>query len=183
MTTPYLGQIMIFGGNFAPRGWAFCNGQLMSIQQNTALFSLLGTYYGGNGISTFALPDLMSRLPIHQGTGLGLSTYVIGQLGGVTSVTVQTSSMPNHTHLLNATNTTATTPNISASVLPGVPTGGTNPPHFYSIQPSGDPALVVNPLAAGVCGGTGGNLPHTNMMPSLCLTFVIALQGIFPSRG
>ena len=182
MTSPFLGQIMIFGGNFAPRGWAFCNGQLMSIQQNTALFSLLGTYYGGNGIQTFALPNLMGRLPVHQGTGLGLSPYAIGEIGGVSNVMLQSNQIPLHTHSLNATNTTATTSSIAANVLPGVPTQGNNP-HFYSVQPSGDPALVVDPLAAGVCGNTGNNLPHTNLMPSLCLTFVIALQGIFPSRN
>jgi microcystin-dependent protein len=182
MSNVYLGQIMLFGGNFAPKGFAFCNGQQLSIAQNQALFSLLGTTYGGNGQTTFALPNLQSRLPIHQGQGPGLSGYQLGQTGGVPNVTIDISTMPLHTHLLNATQATATTPTIANTVLPGQPTTGT-PPEFYAQQVSGQPLLIPHVMNPGACGITGAGLPHSNLMPSLCITFVIALQGIFPSRN
>jgi microcystin-dependent protein len=178
MTSPYLGQIMMFAGNFAPSGWAFCNGTTMAINQNTALFALLGTNYGGNGVTTFQLPNLQSQLPVNQGTGPGLSTYVIGQFGGVQNVTVLYNQMPLHNHTLNAANTPATTASLS-NALPAVPSGTG---HFYSLQGTG-PALTINQLNQGVCGTAGSSIPHTNLMPSLCITFVIALTGIFPSRN
>jgi microcystin-dependent protein len=179
MSTPYLGQISMFAGNFAPKNWAMCNGQILSIQQNTALFAVLGTYYGGNGVTTFALPNLQSRLSVHMGQGPGLSNYVIGQIGGDTQVTVLSQSMPSHTHLLTATTATATAPQISSSVLPAHPTGPE--PYFYVNQTSPPTTLIA--IAPGAIGPAGGNLPHNNMMPSLCITFIIALQGIFPSRN
>jgi microcystin-dependent protein len=183
VSTPYLGQIMMCGFAFAPKGFALCNGQLLSIQQNTALFSLLGTFYGGNGVQTFALPDLRSRLPVHQGQGNGLSPYSIGQTAGTETVTINQSTMPQHTHTLNATQTTATTSVISTGVLPGVPTVAKPPasPEFYANQ--GTPPLIPVLLAGGVCSTAGGNQPHSNLMPSLTINFVIALQGIFPSRN
>lgn len=182
MGTPYLGQISMFGGNFAPTGWAMCNGQLMSISQNTALYSLLGTTYGGDGIQTFALPNLQSRLPVHVGTGPGLSPYVLGQNGGVSDVTITTQTMPAHTHALNATKTNATTNTISNSSLPGQPTAGSTP-RFYGNPQQGQPPLIPFSMASGAVGMAGGNQPHTNMMPSLCITFIIALQGVYPSRS
>lgn len=176
--TPYLGQIMIFAGNFAPNGWAFCNGQLLNISQYAALFSLLGTAYGGNGVQTFGLPNLQSRLPVDQGTGLGLSPYALGQIGGTNTVTITTQTMPIHTHTLNATKSGATSTTIGSTLLPGTPPGtGAN---FYT---DSTPTPTLYNLAAGAVGMTGGGQPHTNMMPSLCVTFVIALVGIFPSRG
>jgi microcystin-dependent protein len=183
VTTPYLGQIIMFAGNFAPKGTALCNGQLMSIQQNAALFSLLGTFYGGNGVQTFALPDLQSRLPVHMGNGNGLSQYGIGQAGGVATVTIDQTTLPQHTHTLSATQTTATTATISTGVLPGVPTVAESPamPAFYANP--GNPPLTPNLLASNVCSVAGSSQPHTNQMPSLCITFVIALTGIFPSRN
>jgi microcystin-dependent protein len=181
MTSPYLGQIMMFGGNFAPTGWALCNGQMMSIQQNTALFSLIGTYYGGNGVTTFALPNLQSQLPVHQGQGLGLSFYTLGQTAGTANVTLNTTQIAAHTHSFNATNTTATTASLANNVLPGVPTQGTSP-HFYTVQGSGPP-LTTEVLNAGVCLSTGSSQPHTNLMPSLCVSFAIALVGIYPTQG
>ena len=181
MSNVFVGQITMFGGNFAPRGFAFCNGQLLAINQNQALFALLGTTYGGNGIQNFALPNLQSSVPIHVGHGLGLSNYNLGQVGGAPSVTVTTPMMPSHTHALNATQTQANTGTIGSSVVPGTPVG-TDTPEFYVTQQQGQPAPMPVAMANGVCGPAGGNQPHTNLMPSLCITFVIALQGIFPSR-
>ncbi|HTU92762.1 MAG TPA: tail fiber protein [Gemmataceae bacterium] len=180
MATPYLGQISMFGGNFAPRGWALCNGQILNIAQNTALFSLLGTYFGGNGIQTFGLPNLISRLPVHIGQGLGLSPYVIGQIGGNPEVTITTPTMPSHIHVLNATKTAATSATIANNLLPGTPT---NSRDFYAKPVAGQPAPTQAPFASAVCGMSGGNQPHTNLMPSLCITFIIALQGVYPTRS
>ncbi|MDR3527381.1 MAG: tail fiber protein [Rhizomicrobium sp.] len=180
MSNSYLGQIVMFGGNFAPQNFAFCNGQLLSISQNTALFSLLGTTYGGDGIQTFALPDLRSRLPIHEGQGTGLSLYTIGQNGGVPSVTLQTGQIPSHNHSLNATTANASA-NVVNGNVPAQPTTGT-PPIFYAQAASGVSPTVVA-LAGGVCGQAGQNLPHDNMMPSLCITFLIATAGPFPVRN
>jgi microcystin-dependent protein len=183
MTTPYLGQITMFAGNFAPRGWMFCNGQALPIQQYAALFSLLGTNYGGNGTTTFQLPNLQSRLPVCQGQGPGLSNYNIGQVGGNTTVNLVLANMPNHTHILNATQTLATTVTIGNSTLPAQPAGPSGSPHFYSLPVSDQPAPTPQVMAAGACGFAGGNQPHNNMMPSLCISFIIAFSGSFPSRG
>jgi len=182
MTTPYLGQISMFGGNFAPVGWAFCNGQLLSISQNTALFSLLGTAYGGDGVQTFGLPNLQSRLPVHVGTGLGLSPYVLGQTGGTTQVTITTQTMAAHTHSLNATQMQANNNKIGSTLLPGKPTQGTTP-RFYGSQQQGQPPLTPFNMAVAAVTNAGNSQPHTNLMPSLCITCIIALQGIYPSRS
>jgi microcystin-dependent protein len=181
MSNVFIGQITMFGGNFAPRGFAFCNGQLLPIAQNQALFALLGTVYGGNGQTTFALPNLQSRVPIHVGQGPGLSPYVLGQVGGAPSVTLDQTSIPSHMHALNATQADASSGPITSTVIPGTPTGGTTP-DFYAAQGQGQHPLTQHPMAPGACGKSGGSQPHTNLMPSLCITFVIALQGIFPSR-
>lgn len=179
MATPYVGQIMMFGGSFAPVNYAFCNGQPMAISQNQVLFQLIGTTYGGDGQTTFNLPDLQSRLPVHQGQGVGLSPYVIGQVGGTEQVTLTTSTTPAHNHALNASTTAANVAAISNSALPGTVA---SPLHFYITQGSGA-APVLYTLNQGACTTAGGSLPHTNMMPSLCITFVIALQGVFPSQS
>ena len=183
MSSPYIAQISMFGGNYAPRSWAFCNGQTLPIAQNQALFSLLGTTYGGNGISTFQLPNLQSQLSIHQGQAAGLSSYVIGQVGGSPAVTLTTQQIPGHTHLLNATTANADGLDIGSTVLPGQPTSGQPSPEFYVSQIQGQPLLIPKTMASGSCGNTGGGVSHTNLMPSLCITFIIALQGIFPSRN
>ena len=182
MSNVFLGQIVMFGGNFAPKHFAFCNGQLMSIAQNQALFALIGTTYGGDCITTFALPNLQSSLPVHQGRGPGLSSYKLGQTGGSTTVTLTQSQMPAHNHSFQATPTVATTPTIAGNVLPGQPTVG-NPPAFYAIQQAGTPPLTPFQMVAAACGVAGGSQPHSNLMPSLCITFIIALQGIFPSQN
>jgi microcystin-dependent protein len=182
MSNVFIGQILMFGGNFPPRDFAMCNGQLMSIAQNQALFALLGTTYGGDGISTFGLPNLQSQLPVHQGQGSGLSSYSLGQAGGSPSVTLTTNTMPNHNHALQATTAPATTVSIGSSVIPATATGD-SAPFFYGTKQPSMPDLVPHPMAPGACTPTGNGQPHENLMPSLCITFIIALQGIFPSRN
>lgn len=180
---PFLGQISFFAGNFAPKGSALCNGQLLSISQNAALYSLLGTTYGGDGVQTFGLPNLMSRLPVHVGQGLGLSLYVLGEQTGTPNVTINTSTMPAHTHTLNATQAMATTGTIANNLLPAQPNGPIANPEFYAAPVSGQPPPVPQVMAGGVCSLSGGSQPHTNMMPSLCISFTIALQGVYPTRS
>jgi microcystin-dependent protein len=184
MSNAFLGQITMFGGNYAPRGTALCNGQTMSIAQNTALFSLLGTSYGGNGQTTFALPNLQSKLPIHQGQSPGLSNYTLGQTGGTPSVTLDQTTTPPHLHTFqastSASNTTSTS--IANNLVPGTPSVANA--EFYANPPQPQqPPLIPHAMAAGVCSSFGGSQLHTNLMPSLCITFVIFLQGIFPSRN
>jgi len=175
MTDPFLAEIRMFAGNFAPNGWALCNGQLMSISQNTALFSLLGTTYGGDGRVTFGLPDLTDSAPMQQGDGPGLTSRSLGELGGESAVTLLNSEMPVHVHQVNAVDAggDATTPNgaLWASAMLG--RVGTN---MYS---TAAPNQMMNPMTTGV---TGGSQPHNNMPPYLCVSFIIALQGIFPQR-
>jgi microcystin-dependent protein len=180
MSSMYLGQISMFGFNFAPKGWALCNGQIMNIQQNAALFSLLGTQFGGNGVQTFALPNLQARTPICEGQGLGLSSYVMGQVGGSTTVTLLQNNLPQHNHTFNATKTTASSANLSSNIA-ATPTVG-SPPALYAASKPGA-SLTLLPLNAGACGITGQSQPHSNMMPSLTINFCIALIGIFPSRN
>lgn len=172
MSTPYLGEIRMFGGNFAPRGWAFCNGQLLSIAQNTALFSLLGTTYGGNGTTTFALPNLQGRVPIHWGTGQ--SSYVIGQQAGAENVTLLSSQMPIHSHTANAVASGGNQASPSGN-LPAVESTGTSLDYSNSAANT-----TMNPA---MIGNAGGGLPVSVVQPYLAVSFIIALQGIFPSRN
>lgn len=184
MAQPYLSQILMFGGNFAPKGYALCNGQLLSIQQNTALFSLLGTTYGGNGVNNFALPNLQSSLPVSFQQGNGLSNYVLGQVGGTPNVTLTQSTVPTHQHFMMAsTSTSATTSSaISNTVLLGTPS--VSGAELYAKPPaSGQPPLIPQALAPGVCSTVGNSQSHSNLMPSLCISFCIALVGVFPTRN
>ena len=177
MSEPFIGQIMMFAGNFAPRDWAFCDGQLLSIAQNTALFSILGTTYGGNGQTTFALPDLRGRVPIQQGQGPGLSPYILGQASGVENVTLLISNIPAHTHSLGASSGQGDSPSPEGAV-PAV----TVDPN--SQQPLNSYASTPNTsMAATSVGLAGGSQPHTNIQPYLSINFIIALEGIFPSRS
>jgi microcystin-dependent protein len=176
MSEPFIAQIMMFGGNFAPRGWAFCSGQILSIAQNTALFSLLGTTYGGNGQTTFALPDLRGRVPIHPGTGPGLSPYDLGQVGGTEATTLLIANMPPHNH----TATGAINAN-SGAANDSIPTG--NYLAESAIYHSGtNTAMAANSVAVNV-GISGGGQPFNNIQPYTCVNFIIALEGIFPSRN
>lgn len=173
MTEPYIGQIIMFGGNFAIRGYATCDGQLMPIAQNAALFSILGITYGGNGQNTFALPDLRGRVPVHMGQGPGLSRYTLGQAAGNETVTLQNTQIPAHTHQLMVNSDTADSQSPVNHVLGSEAVGAT---FVYSSQPPNSSANS-NAIAA-----TGGSQPHTNLAPYLTLNFQIALEGIYPSR-
>ena len=177
MSDPFVGEIRMFGGNFAPKGWAFCNGQTLAINQNQALFSLIGTYYGGDGVSNFQLPNLQSSLPMGQGNGNGLTPRVVGETGGEANVTLTTPSLPNHTHTFSASGSPASTTTI-ANNLPATLANGT----FYTHN-SGSPAPTFGNLQQQSVVLAGSGQPHGNLMPSLCVTFIIALQGIFPSRN
>lgn len=175
MSEPFIGEIQIFAGNFAPRGWAFCNGQIMSIMQNTALFSIVGITYGGDGKTTFALPNLMGRAPMQQGAGTGLTPRTLGQQGGAAAVTLLPNQMPAHTHVAQGYDGGATTANTNGNIWAKT-TGGRTPPPFYASEA---PNVSMSPQAIGVAGGSQ---PHNNMQPYLGVNFIIALQGIFPSR-
>lgn len=172
---PFVAEIRIFPFNFAPKGWAFCDGQILPISQNTALFSLLGTTYGGDGKSTFALPDMQGNAPIMPGQGAGLSLYDLGQQGGVESVTLLTSEIPAHTHGLKADIQAATTDLPSATTSLARSGGGS----AYKATPF-TPETTMNFQALAAAGG---GLPHNNMMPYLTLSYCIALQGVYPPRG
>jgi microcystin-dependent protein len=172
---PFIGEIRIFGGNFAPRGWAMCNGQLLSISQNTALFSLLGTMYGGDGRTTFALPNLQGSAPLMAGQGNGLSHREVGEVGGSPTVTLTTSQLPGHAHAVSGTTTPGSVPDPAGDVW-GV-AGAARGTAMYSASPGSAPQM--SPQAFTVAGS---GQPHNNLPPYLVLTFIIALQGIFPSR-
>jgi microcystin-dependent protein len=175
MSDPFVAEIRMFGGNFAPRGWALCNGQLLPISQNTALFSLLGTVYGGDGKSTFALPNLQGSSPLGQGQGAGLSDYFLGQQGGSQSVTLLQSEIPLHTHTLRGNFNTADV---------------NDPAPNRSLARSGTGFLYQSSTSANLTGMwqqalgvSGQSLPHNNMQPYLTVTFIIAMQGVFPPRS
>ena len=171
MSEPFVGEIRMFAGNFAPRGWAFCDGQLLAVSQNDALFSLLGTIYGGDGRTTFGLPDLRGRIPLHQGTGPGLSPRRLGSKAGDENVTLTTNQLASHTHDWNA-NTAAATGSAPAGKVVAQSTG----PSFY------DATDQSVDFAADMIADTGGSRSHNNLMPTLCIHFIIALVGIYPSR-
>jgi microcystin-dependent protein len=180
MTTPFLGQITVFPYSFPPYGWMDCAGQLLPISQYTALFSLLGTYYGGNGTSNFALPDLQGRVPISYGQGPGLSEYVIGEMDGAENVTITTATMPTHTHALNATSARSST-NVPGGALAAMSQAGTPiAPIKGLIYSTNAPDTTLPPQQIGAAGG---NQPHTNIQPFLVLRYCIAITGVFPSRG
>jgi len=170
-TAPWLGEIALVPYNYAPTGWAMCNGQLLSISQNTALFSLLGTTFGGNGTSNFALPDLRGRAPIHAGQGTGLALRDLGEMGGEENHTLATGEMPAHNHTLEADGAVGSS-DSPAGAVPAK--NGAGIPQ-YSTHP-------VTPMNAGGVGLTGGGLPHNNMPPYLVMNYVIALNGAFPPR-
>jgi microcystin-dependent protein len=167
MAQPYVGEIRIFAGNFAPSGWKFCEGQLLPISENDTLFNLIGTTYGGDGESTFALPDLRGRLPLHQGNG-----FILAQTGGTEEVTLTVQHIPPHSHPFVGLTNNATTSNASG--------------HLLAQTPSYTPYIAQAPnaqLAPTSIGPTGGSQPHTNFQPYLCLNFIISLFGIFPSQS
>jgi microcystin-dependent protein len=174
MSDPFVAEIRMFAGNFAPTGWAQCNGQLLPISQNTALFSLLGTYYGGDGKSTFALPDLEGSAPVGQGQGTGLSEYFLGQSSGSDTITLLNSEMPNHNHFVqgNFNSGDVFTPG------PTVVLANSDPGNAYTAASANLVQMAFQAVTV-----TGSSLPHNNMMPFLTVLFIIAMQGVFPPRS
>ena len=164
MAQPYVGEIRMFAGNFAPAGWMFCEGQLLPISENETLFQLIGTTYGGDGESTFALPDLRGRLPLHQGNG-----FILAETGGVEEVTLTVQQIPAHSHPLLAAGAVANDPNANANVL--------GESSAVTLFQSGNPAAAMAPQSISA---VGGSQPHTNFQPYLCVNFIISLFGIFP---
>src|SRR5687768_5122674 len=171
MADPFVAEIRIFPFNFAPRGWAWCDGQLLPLSQNTALFSLLGTTYGGNGKSNFALPDLQGRAPMHPGQGPGLSLHDLGESGGSETVTLLESEIPAHAHILRGANSLGDNPN---------PAGNTLARYVNAYQTVNANLVSMAPQSLSIAGS---DQPHNNMMPYLTFNFCIALQGVFPPRG
>ncbi len=173
MAEPFIGEIRMFAGTFNPRGWAFCDGQLLSISQNEALFSLFGTTYGGDGRTTFGLPEARGRMALHQGTGPGLSPRPLGQKAGVEDVTIITNQLPVHTHVFDAVNipATDTAPATTTTLAQSV---------GYDLYV---PASNLTNMAAGDVSTVGGDQQHTNLQPDLCINCIVALFGIFPSRN
>jgi microcystin-dependent protein len=176
--SPYVGEIRMFAGNFAPEGWFLCDGSLLSISQYQVLFVLLGTTYGGDGTSNFALPDLRGRIPVGVGQGAGLSNYVLGQKAGTETVTLSTANLPAHTHSLNASGAIATT------ATPGTGVVFAKCPATYLgyLSPSA-PAGSAKTLAPSSVTNSPGGQPHPNVMPGVCLNFIISWQGVFPSQN
>ncbi len=170
MSEPYVGEIRLFAGNFAPVGWMFCEGQTLSIADNDVLFNLIGTTYGGDGVSTFNLPDLRGRFPIHQGTLAGGSSYVLGQMAGTETVTLTSNQIPQHNHSALASSSSAGSSDPTNNFWASSPTA-------KQYLPTGSPSLMVNSSAAG------GNQPHENVHPYLCVSFIISLFGIFPTQN
>jgi len=170
MSEPFVGEIRMFAGNFAPRGWAFCDGQLLPISQNTALFSLIGTTYGGDGRSTTALPDLKGRAPMQPGRGPGLTARRLGERGGVETVTLSEAQIPNHKHTLTGANEVASQAAVNNNYL----ARGTQMYH---------PPTDLAAMATQSLPETGGSQPHNNMQPYLTINFIIALVGLYPSRS
>jgi microcystin-dependent protein len=179
---PLIGQLMAFAGNFAPRGWAFCNGQLLPISQNTALFSILGTTYGGNGQTTFALPDLRSRTPIHSGQGPGLSNRDLGEQGGEEAVTLTSNTFALHTHRLNADAEMATS-NSPSGAFPAEPHGSGRGGAAFAVNLYAALPPTTTLSAQQLGQGPGSNQPHNNLQPFQVISWCIALQGIFPARN
>lgn len=171
MAEPFIGEIRMFAGNFAPVGWSFCEGQLVAISENETLFNLIGTTYGGDGQSTFALPDLRGRLPLHQGQGPGLATYVIGETGGVEQVTLTTNQIPAHTHPLQV---------IGDHVGTAASPAGRLPAQSFNVVPYINDA-TTGAFNAAAIEPVGGNQPHSNLQPTLCVHFIISQFGIFPT--
>jgi microcystin-dependent protein len=175
MSEPFIGQITMFGGNFAPRGWALCDGQLQSISANSALFSILGTTYGGDGVSTFGLPDLRSRVPMHAGTGPGLSNRRLGTKAGHETVTLTTNQMPSHNHSVACVDNVESTKAQPGGHVPG-PERAANADVWNDTTPD-------NTMAATMIGNTGGGQPVNTLPPYQVVNFIIAMQGVYPSRS
>jgi microcystin-dependent protein len=173
MAQPYVGEIRMFAGNFAPLGWNFCDGTMLSIGENTTLHQLIGTTYGGDGQTTFQLPDLRGRVPLHMGQGTGLNNYIIGQSGGLNEVTLSVGQLPSHSHNMNASGAIANASSPTNAIL----AASSQATVFYGVAPDGDA------MHQSTIGSAGGSQPHSNLQPYVCISFIIALQGLFPSQS
>jgi microcystin-dependent protein len=180
MSQPYVGEIRMFAGNFAPAGWMLCQGQLLAISANDTLFNLIGTTYGGDGQSTFALPNLQSRIPIHQGQGAGLSNYQLAQTGGAEQVTLTVQQIPAHTHAAVADGNAATGGNPANNYFAAT---GTSTVYTVPNAPGNPQPPVFRTLNAATLRAQGGSQPHSNIQPILALNFIIALFGVYPSQN
>lgn len=176
MSQPYVGEVRMFPYNFAPLGWLDCNGSLQSIAEYDLLYNLIGTTYGGDGLTTFALPNMSSRIPVHQGTGSGLGTYVLGQVAGTEEVTVVPGQMPAHSHAFNAVDSAASATAPANTLQLGSVSGDT----LYTSSTTG---IVSGTLAPASVGSVGGTQPHDNTMPTLTVRYCIACFGIYPTQG
>ncbi len=175
MSEPFVGEIRMFAGNFAPRGWAFCDGQLLAVSQNDALFSLLGTIYGGDGRTTFGLPDMRGRINLHAGSGPGLSDRRLGAKGGAENVTLTTNQLPSHNHGVPVTSAVTTDRNPTGKLLAQLDPSS-------ALYESGNEFTDAQ-LSSAAVENTGGSRSHSNMMPFICINYIIALFGIYPSRN
>ncbi len=180
MAEPFLGEIRMVGFNFAPQGWAFCDGQLLPISQNAALFSLLGPAFAGDGRNTFALPDLRGRVPLKMGQGPGLSGYTLGQHGGSEGVSLTSDEMPQHTHMVNINNQPGNQKDPTNQILSVVNDASGREPTLYPAYSNASP---TGQLSSGAVAPAGNSQPHQNLQPYLTVNFIIALQGIFPARS
>ena len=171
MSEPFVGEIRMFAGNFAPRGWAFCDGQLLAVSQNDALFSLLGTIYGGDGRTTFGLPDLRGRIPIHAGSGPGLSPRRLGAKAGTEQETLTVNQLPSHSHTMQASGDGADQRSASGNLFART---------AFNSYSQGTPS---SPMASNMISSVGGSRSHTNLQPYVCIHFIVALFGIYPSRN
>jgi len=178
MADPYIGEIRMFGGNFAPLHWTFCYGQLLAIADQQALYSLIGTAFGGDGRTSFGIPDLRGRIPIHQGSGAGLTPRARGQLFGTETVTLTVEQIPSHQHSIQATTDAPEYDSPEGMVL-GTPNDGS----LLYTNPTAVPSPDLSELADVAVTAEGGGVAHNNMMPTMCVSFIIALQGIYPSRN
>ena len=175
MSDPYIGEIRLFAGNFAPANWSFCDGSLIRIADNQALFAVIGTTYGGDGVTTFALPDFRGRVGINQGQGPGLSNYNLGQSAGTVDVTLTTASTPTHNHAFDTAGTSASTPTAGPSVSFANTTGQ----NVMYVKDGVSGASKASP-AGNTVGKSGGSMPHDNLMPGLSVNYIISMYGIFP---
>ncbi len=173
---PFIGEIVLFGGNFAPKGWSFCNGQLLSIEVNPALYSILGTNFGGDGISTFGLPDLRGRVPVHPGNGVGLSKRTLGETGGSESIELQITEIPEHNHVVSST--------INMPIIYEKPSAKGNIDYMITTGSQITQSEQIPEVSTSLYNTekTGKNMPHNNMQPFQCINYIIALQGIYPAR-
>lgn len=181
MSTPFIGEIRLFAGNFQPVSYAFCNGSLLPISQYDALYALIGTTYGGDGVNTFALPDLRGRIPVGQGQGPGLTNRVMGQTSGTETVTLTSATVPSHSHNAQASTNAGNTAAPGPTVVPAKPVDSLSTPSLYVVP--GTSTVTPTLMAPNILSTVGGNQPHTNMMPTLAINYIIALFGVFPSRN